>query len=370
MAYVFAHEGGVWSGGFFTVPANITDKYLKLASEAQIKALLLILRNGGSMELPAIASALNIKESAAEEVLDFWVAEGVLSNAETPSEAAPKQPSKEAASESTAAKQAEEYVPKAQAKAGENKAAETKVAAETGQKQETKEAPTSRHLIPPSLSQAEVVMAAKQDKQLAQLLTEAQNVLGNTLRTSEQELIVNMVNFYGLKPAVVMVILQYYKNEKDSGRAIGTSSIQNIAESWAAEGIETLDEADEKCKEMEQSDSFWREIATKSGIKFKTPSESQRKKVLLWRENFSMDMVERAIDIMKDHCASPSFTYLNGILSNWLKKGIKTPEDVQREEEEHSKKKEKPSKDGIKGNATYDIDKIQRDAKEITEFKI
>ncbi len=367
MAYVFAHEGSVWSGGFFTVPANITDKYLRLSSEAQIKALLLILRNGGSMELPAIAAALNIKESAAAEVLDFWVAEGVLSNGtETAFEAASEKTSAETAAESSASKQAEEYVPEAQVKAVESKTAETNAAEP---KPETKETPTSRHLIPPSLTQAEVVMAAKQDPNLAQLLTEAQNVLGNTLRTSEQELIVNMVNFYGLKPAVVMVILQYYKNEKDSGRAIGTSTIQNIAESWAAEGIETLNEAEEKCKEMEQSDSFWREIATKSGIKFRTPSESQRKTVLLWRENFSMEMVERAIDIMKDHCASPSFKYLNGILSNWLKKGIKTPQDVQREEEEHSKRG-KPSKDGIKGSATYDIDKIQRDAKEITEFKI
>ena len=43
MDYSIAPFGEIWSGGVFNVPYALADKYIKLASEYQLKALLIIL---------------------------------------------------------------------------------------------------------------------------------------------------------------------------------------------------------------------------------------------------------------------------------------------------------------------------------------
>lgn len=348
MTYNFLHSGELWNGGFFAVPAQIAQKYIKLASEYEIKALLLVLHKGGSVQLSDIAKPLGITEAAAADIMDFWVSEGCVEKT------GGEQPQK-SESKNTAAQQ---YV----AEAGEKKPlSEDKPAP-----QKHKSAPISA----PHLSQAEIILAAQQNPEIEMLLTEAQVVLGRTLRTSEEEMLVNLVSFYGLRAEVVLVILQYYRNEKEKGRSVGMGYVLRIARSWAEEGIDTAAEAEEKCKEIEQSDSFWREVASAAGISFKTPNSRQREKVLLWKKNFSLEMVELAVDIMKDNCARPSFSYIDAVLSSWLKKGIKTPADVESEAEAH-KKSRSAAKTGCKTRkATYDIEKIQSDAKNITEFKL
>ncbi len=225
------------------------------------------------------------------------------------------------------------------------------------------------NITPPNLSQTEIYMAAKQNPEIEELLQEAQVVLGYTLKTSEQELIVNLVNFYGLKPEVVLVILQYYKNERENGRSIGMSYVVKLAQNWADEGIDTVASAEEKCKEIEQSDSFWRKIASLAGITFKNPTVNQREKVLVWKNNFSMEMIEKAVDIMRENIERPSFKYIDTILTNWLKNGIRTLDDVEQDRENFEKKK-KRKKEPEMQKATYDIDEIEKNSKEITQFKL
>ena len=78
MNYQILPMGGVWGGGMFSVPHAIADKYLKLASEYQLKALLYLLANGGVASSAEIAKKLGITRADAENIMDFWVAEGVL----------------------------------------------------------------------------------------------------------------------------------------------------------------------------------------------------------------------------------------------------------------------------------------------------
>ncbi|MCD7723433.1 MAG: DnaD domain protein [Clostridiales bacterium] len=350
MIYNFVHSGEMWNGGFFAVPAQIIEKYIKLASEYELKALLIVLKNGGAAELADIAKPLGITQEAAADIMDFWINEGCID--------AQGGNLQKAEAKSPAAAHEVQSAPKA----------------ETLKPQSTGSVPAHAPAAPiscPRLSQAEIVMAAQQNPDIEMLLNEAQVVLGRTLRTSEQEMLVNLISFYGLSAEVVLVILQYYRNEKEKGRAIGMGYVMRIAQNWADEGIDTAAAAEEKCKEIEHTDSFWRKVASLAGISFKAPTAKQREKVLLWQKSFSIEMVEAAVDIMKNNCARPSFSYIDAVLSNWLKKGISTPEDVQREAQEHKKSRAGAKTPGVaKRKATYDIDKIQQDAKNITEFKL
>lgn len=69
----------------------------------------------------------------------------------------------------------------------------------------------------------------RDSEKLKNLVNEAQKVLGRTISLAEQAIIINMVNYYELKPEVVLMILEYYKNEKQKGMSISFSYINAMA---------------------------------------------------------------------------------------------------------------------------------------------
>lgn len=54
----------------------------------------------------------------------------------------------------------------------------------------------------------------RENSALSDLLTEAQTVLGRTISTAEQEMLVNMHIYYELPPEVILMLLGYYRGEK------------------------------------------------------------------------------------------------------------------------------------------------------------
>lgn len=327
MLYQIVPVGNVWQDGMVAVPKKVATDYIKLASEYQLKALLLILSNNAPCDSKYVAKVLGCTEADATDFLEFWVEEGVLScdgvvNAQPPSE-------------STAV-------------------------VEPPKKEEAKTVKVKEAIPVPKLNPSDIVTMCRDNRELTELIHHAQEVFGRTISHIEQELIINMVTYYGLPCDVVLVILEYYKTEKAKGRAIGTSYIGTMAKNWSEEGIVTLEAADERLRMLEASDRLWSEIVAVSGIKHRNPTIKQREMINRWSEDFDMQMITIACDIMKENTDKPTLKYVDSVLKNWKKKGIFTPEAVAEEEKEFHSKKEQKNKSAI--DETYDIDEINRRA--------
>ena len=187
-------------------------------------------------------------------------------------------------------------------------------------------------------------------------------------------MLVNLVNFYGMNVEIILMILGYCKTETEKGRKISTNYILKIAQNWIEEGIETIGDAEEKLLAIEQSDKLWNEIAAYAGIRHRNPTVKQRETVLGWNRDFSFEMICLAIDEMKDNTPAPSLPYVDKILKNWKKSGIKTPADAANEKAEFVKSREKKntaaSKAGeITSKPTFDLEQIKKDAINNTEIK-
>ena len=78
MDYAVSPFGDVWQNGIFNISVDLVDKYFNFATEKQIKALLFILRHGGKADTKAVSSVLGVDEKQADEILEFWVLEGVI----------------------------------------------------------------------------------------------------------------------------------------------------------------------------------------------------------------------------------------------------------------------------------------------------
>lgn len=327
MDYRVAPFGSVWSNGIFNAPNDLVDKYLKIASEYQLKALLLILRNGGQSSSAQIAKALGQTVGDIDDLLELWIEEGVLS-ADGQAPVIPQQPT------------------------AQNK--EVKIVKET--------------LSAPRLTPKDVVSAIRDSEDIAFLLNEAQVILGRTISHAEQEMLINMVNYYGLKVEVIMMILEFYRSEKEKGKSIGIAYVNTMAKNWADEGISSIADAEAKLQDIAKSDRLWNEIVAITGIRHRRPTVNQRNMVNEWFADFDITMITLAADIMKENIAEPKLSYMNTILKKWKKKDIATPAQVQAEQEEFAKSKAEKSSDRLQSKPTYDLDEYKRFAMDNTEI--
>lgn len=336
MDYSILPIGGIWANGAFNVPIAIVDKYIKLASEYQLKALLIILSANGKSSSAEIAKRLGITASDAEEIMEFWIEEGAV------------------VADGMEAKVVPSPVPKEEPKT---------------------EKPSKKiQITAPALTPKDIVQAAQENDEIADLLNESQVVLGRTLSHNEREMLVNMVDFYGMKAEIVLMILQYWRsvNEKENSRAKGVAYVLKIAQNWLDEGIDTIEAAEEKLMQLEKSNRLWKEVAALSGIEHKKPTIKQGEMVLGWSNDFSFELISAAIEQMRENTASPSLPYVDKILKAWKKKGIKTLSDVEKESKEFEKSKaEKKSKteDKIEGAPSYDLNEIMKNARNNTDIK-
>ncbi|MGN0532203.1 MAG: DnaD domain protein [Eubacterium sp.] len=326
MQYQVIPVGDLWQGGMFCVPNLVVRQYIKLASEYQLKALMIVLSNNGNGNPKDVAKILGCTESDACDFLDFWVEEGLLScdrvtAAPTVTAPDPAKPPKEEPRK-----------------------------------------PTVESMPIPTLTPKDIVTMCREDSMLTDTLRSAQEVLGKTLSHAQQEMIINMITYYGLPGDVVLTILQYYVNEKKSGRVLGTAYVTAMAKDWSEQGITTLDAADEKLRELELSDKLWTEIIAMAGMHYRNPTAKQRVMIRNWREDFSMEMIGIACDAMNENAAKPSLKYVDGILKKWKKQGIKTPADVENDNAQHKQRKENSDSHHSDIDTTYDLDEIERRA--------
>lgn len=363
MDYQIVPLGAVWDGGMFSVPLAVADKYIKLASEYQIKALLFILSQKGVCSAQDIAKKLGITVADAENIMEFWIAEGV---------AVCKGETKTTAHQSFKAESTETAEIKSTPKAHE----EIKPVSHKAERKENKTAPKAKlNISAPTLTPAEIVKITTQRPELEDLLNEAQVTYGRTISHSEQEMIVNLVEFYGMRPEIVLMLLVFCRNERKSGRAVSPGYFYKIAENWLSEGIDTVSQAEAKISELENSTALWNEIKEAAQLQKASPTPSQREMIIRWKNDFSRELIFRAIEEMNENIDAPNLRYVDKILKNWKKAGIENLQQVEEEKERFEKSKQekdapnKPKTGEISRKPTYDLDKIKKDAISNTEIK-
>ena len=358
MDYRIDPTGSIWRNGMFFVPAALVENYIKLASEYQIKALLFILSRNGVASSDEISKKLGITVADAENMMDFWIEEGVLNSGE---------------------KENGNYVPAAgiaQVSVIEERPEQEPQTNTPQPSVKTQKVQKDKHawngVKAPVLSPKEIVAICSEKPQIEQLLNEAQVVYGRIISHSEQEMIVNLTEFYGMQPEVVMMLLAYCENLRAHGRAVSAGYFYKTAQNWLDDGIDTPALAESRICDLEKADTFWQTLKDAAGFTRKAPTDKQAEMITGWRRDFSDEMILYAAGIMNESIDRPDIRYMDKILKNWKSAGIKTPQDAKRENENFEKnksKKDKTRRGEISRAPSYDLDKIKKNAHKNTKIK-
>ena len=300
----------------FSVPVSVTDKHLKLAGSAQLKALLWLLRHAAEQPTTEqLCQALNMTPADANDAMQYWLEAGlVIEQGETPRT---EQPS-----------------------------------------------PAPQPFEPPKPVQAPIVETRPTAEQIAKrgresaeiafLCNEAQNKLGRTIGYDSQSALLMIHDAYGLPVEVILMLIEYCVSIGKSGVNYITATARN----WSEKEIDSIEKADEKIHSLRQCEQLWKELCELTGIRTPRPTAVQSEFLHKWSNTFgyAMDMIFLAYEEMANHTDKISFAYMNKVLENWYEAGLRSPEDVERQKQEKAAAKTKPKKPAEGHEPSYDLD--------------
>ena len=283
----------------FTVPCSVSDKYLKLSSALQLKVLLCFLRNMSSgIDADTIADNLGVNIKDVEDSLEYWTELGVLLS-----------------DKKTEKPQTENSTPAV-------------VRAEKP-------------------SRSDVAKRGCEDKKIMLLLREAQLKFGRNLKSNEASTLVWLYDDNGIDVSVILLALQYAVSEGKPNIRF----VESIALEWLNKGVATVVDAENEIAENAKRKSAWGIVQSVFGIEKRLASEKELAFSSTWINEWEItrELLKMAYDACIDSKTKLSMPYINKILEEWHKKGIKTPEDI-------IKNEKSTKKASGKSGATYDID--------------
>lgn len=212
-------------------------------------------------------------------------------------------------------------------------------------------------VLPPEIKASDVL----QSKDLQYLAHRAEEILCTTLSSNDITALFELNKSYALSVPVLEELLLHCASLGKTGMPY----IKKVAYTWASEGIASLQQAKEKITEFENAVSYEARIKRLFGIQNRALTSYEKKHVKAWETlNMSDEMMLLAFD--KTIAATDgklTFNYLNAILTNWDKAGIRTLEqaeqaDIERKNRGKAKQEQENQKidyDAIRKKAQAEI---------------
>ncbi len=308
----------------FVLPAAVVQEHLKLASGAQLKVLLAVCSaQNMPLSVADVAQKTGLPEAEVSDCLAFWEQKGVLTDL-----SAPLQTFAQPAPATVAA--VEESKPKEPAKMPEEAPAQTKQSPKKTTREKVSVAPSRP-------THAQICERLDECAALRELFNEIQTVLGRMLGTGDQAAFLLLFDYYGL-PADVILMLCEYANTM--GKAGNINYIYAVGQDWSEREIDTFERADEEIRRLSEVDENWSQFCALTGLSHAKPTKSQQNHMRIWLNewHFSLAMIALAFEKMKERTDSVRFSYMNGILKKWYEKGIRSTEQVEKEEQDFLEK--------------------------------
>ncbi|MBR4515079.1 MAG: DnaD domain protein [Lachnospiraceae bacterium] len=128
--------------------------------------------------------------------------------------------------------------------------------------------------------------------------------------------------------------------------------MEAVAVAWYNEGITSKEEAK---AQTDMTTGLVKSLYKQLGIRSRYPTNIEMNYIDVWTKQygFTDEMVEYAAELaVAEKPASANFKYINGIMENWYKKGVKTKADVERVNKEFAESKAKKAAEAKMGKTS------------------
>ncbi len=267
------------------IPTRVVDGLLGIATGAQLKVLLFLMRfDKMAHDTASIASYCNIAPEDVDGAIDFWVKEKIFV--------------------------------KEQGKLRLVNAIKTV---------QTKELPRV---------QATIILE-ETDKSFQQMVAEIQRITGKSVSSMLISLFYNMTENLHFSEEMVLQLVAYCNSiDKFSYRYMET-----VAADWFDNGIDSFEKAEAHIGKLEYARSLENRLA--KAFRIATAfSKKQREQIAAWATmGLGEELIIEAYDRCMDRKGQMSFAYMNKILEDWHQKGYRRAKDINDQKPEDTGRK-------------------------------
>lgn len=257
------------------VPARVVDGLIGIATAAQLKVLLFLLRYDKlAHDSASIASFCNLKEEEVDAAVDFWIQERVFA--------------------------------KEQGKLRLVSAVKTVQSKELPRVQPT-------------------IVLEETDEDFRGLIGEVQRISGKMINSTMVSLFYNMSqNLHFSNEMILQLVAYCISIDKLTYRYLET-----VAVDWYDSGINTFELAEEKIRTLENNRKLELRLARAFGVATAF-SAKQKEAIAQWSGwGLTEELILEAYNRCMDNKGQMSFAYIGKILQEWNKMGWKKPSDIQ-----------------------------------------
>lgn len=340
----------------FAVPTQVVDEHIRTCGALSLRALLLLLRNGGTAEENAIAAELAMDVAEVRDALRYWVNAGILISPQS----SPPQPMPDRQPLSP-------DLPQTEAPALSHQKGQASGDVPSPEKKDhSRELPpkgTATYRGRPTNEQIAAMM--EKDPNIEFLFQAASEKLGKFLHISDRSTLIYLYDWAGIPIDVILMVIQYCCS-------IGKRQmryIERVALNWQDAGVNSLETAEEYIRRLEEHNSWAGEVKSAFGIRDRELVEKEQSYINKWYGEYhsSIQLIRLAYERTVERIGKLSFAYIDSILKAWHDKNITTPQEaLQEHKPQNEPLKQQPSspaprkgRDGL-GVPSYDLDEINR----------
>ena len=184
----------------------------------------------------------------------------------------------------------------------------------------------------PQYSETDVLNAMDRDKDFRALYGEIQRLLGRSLNTEELKILLGFVNYLGLSPDVISVLVFYCRDRaRQKGRRNPSlRAIEKEAYAWAERGIDTVEEAAAYIQSQNVRNSRLGRLMNLLQIRGRSLTPAEERYAQNWLD---MGFEEAAISMAYERtCLNTgglNWAYMHKILQRWHEAGLHSVDAIQ-----------------------------------------
>lgn len=173
----------------------------------------------------------------------------------------------------------------------------------------------------------EDLVDANQIPRINEMFNSIDYIMRRQLVPNEKKRVLEWIHNYNMNPDIIERAF-FHAVEKKGKRNI--NYVSGIIRNWYDQGITNVEALQEHLKTTDRKYYRYERIMKALGIGGRLPTEGEMKVIDKWFEEyeFSMEIVLKGCDNSRK-TSNPSINYIDGILSSWHQKGIKTLEDIE-----------------------------------------
>lgn len=170
------------------------------------------------------------------------------------------------------------------------------------------------------------LVAVSQNPHISNMFKKVDHIIRRQLTPNERLKVLDWFNNYNVDPDIIVQAF-YLAVEKKGKKNI--NYVDGIIRNWYDLGITNSKDLEDHMKSKDEKYYRYQKVKQSIGAINSLPTENEKRIMDRWFDewDFSLELVLKACE-KSSSTTNPSINYIDGVLSSWHKKGIRTVEDA------------------------------------------